>query len=283
LIFGVMAVWNEEDVIYATIRNLFEQGVDRVFVLDDTSDDATRSEARAAGADVILTTHDGVFRETGMTNKIQNLITEQTAQVGGDLWWMIADADEFPRGPAGRSIRELVEELPSWVDVVGSRVLEHYPTGPSDYTDRTSPLECLPLAAWYRNAYCAVGHWKHQLLRMRGAGDLMPLHGHHTAAADDGRRVREHADSLLMHHFPWRNRDQTEARLRRLGSAEGRYATSPDGFLMARLAQRMRMLDHIYDGRFDLVPNPFPGERKLGLDVRHWRDLVSGGEVARMM
>lgn len=281
LIFGIMAVWNEEDIIYAGVRNLLDQGVDRVFVVDDGSDDATVSEALEAGAEVTRDPHE-TFRETGMTAKIATQIWQQTYDEGQDVWWVIADGDEFPGGPNGATIRELVEELPDWVDVVGSRVLEHYPRGPRDYEVREHPLLSLPLATWYRNPYCSVGHWKHQLLRVREPGDVVPLHGHHTVKTKDGRRAREFSASLLMHHFPFRNRDHTEARLRRLGSRGGRYAMSPDAFLMARLEVRLRMLDHIYEGRFELLPNPFPGERKVGLDVKDWRELISTDE-RRMM
>jgi glycosyl transferase family 2 len=275
VIYGVMAVWNEEDIIYAAIRNLLTQGVDRVFVLDDSSDDATTYEARAAGAEVIATRNDGSFRDLDKTRKIRDQIADQTGTAGGDIWWVVADGDEFPRGPDCGSIRDLVERLPDWVDVVGSRVLEHYPCGPQDYEIRTHPLDSLPLALWYRNPYCRAKHWKHQLLRVREPGDIEPMHGHHTVATGDGRRAREYSSSLLMHHFPFRNRDRTEARLRQLVSPGGRYTASPDPFLMPRVELRLRMANYIYRGRFDLVPNPFPGERRLGLDVRDWRALLS--------
>jgi hypothetical protein len=175
-----------------------------------------------------------------------------------------------------------VENLPSWVDVVGSRVLDHYPNGRENYTVRTHPVDSIPHAVWYRKPYCQVGHWKHQLVLVREPDDLTPLYGHHTVAANDGRRIREHSSSLLMHHFPFRNRDRTEARMRRLGSPGGRYASTPDTYLMERLTGRLRMLDQIYEGRFDLLVNPYPGERKLGIDVRDWRSLVSEEESARI-
>ena len=282
VIYGVMAVWNEEDVIYAAIRNLLDQGVDRVFVLDDGSDDSTVTEAAAGGAEVTVTANDGTYSEIEKIMKIQTQIWQQTSDEGGDIWWVVADGDEFPRGPSGVTIRELIEELPDWVDVVGSRVLEHYPHGPHEYEARTHPLDSLPLALWYRNPYCRAKHWKHQLLHVREPGDLVPMPGHHTVRTSDGRRTREFPSSLLMHHFPFRNRDHTEARLRRLISPGGRYATSPDAFFMARTELRLRTLDYIYLGRFEMVPNPFPGERKIGLDVRDWRELVSPEERSRI-
>jgi hypothetical protein len=259
---------------------LLSQGADGVFVIDDESDDGTDREACVAGAEVVSVRSSGTYAEQARYARIQQLIKDQTAVAGGDVWWVIADADEFPRGPSGLSIRDLVERLPEWVDVVGSRVLEHYPSGRETYCPRSHPLRCYPLARWYNNPYCQVGHWKHQLLRVRWPEELLPLPGHHTAVAEDGRPLREFGDSLLMHHFPFRDRERTEMKLRRAGAPGGRYAGSPDSWLMPRLNQRLAMLENLYTGRFDLIPNSFPGEPLMGITVSDWRGLVSPEEAA---
>jgi Glycosyl transferase family 2 len=277
-LFAVTAVWNEGDVTFATVRNLLDQGVDRVFVIDDDSDDETADEARAAGATVIRVVSDGVYREVARGRKIQDVIRRQTRLSGGDAWWVIADADEFPRGPGGATIRDLVERLPGSVDVVGSRVLDHWPSEPDAYRPRTHPVRSQPLAQWYRSPYCPLGHWKHQLVRVRDGDDVLPLPGHHVAAARDGRRLREAEVSLLMHHVPLRNRDRTAARLRRASAPGGRYLRSPDRYTRWRLAQRLEALEHVYARHYDAVPSCYAGEPRHGVILSDWRDLVPVAE-----
>lgn len=279
LLVGIAAVWNEDDVIYATVRNLFDQGADKVFVIDDGSDDATGQEAAAAGASVVFEKNEGVYREADRCEKIRKLIRDQTAELGGDVWWVVVDADEFPQGPDNTTIRDFIQALPAWVDVVGSRVLDHWPSETEAYRCREHPLTAFPLAQWYRWPWCRNGHWKHQLFRARTPGDLVPMPGHHTVRAADGRRVREYQMSLLMHHFAIRNRQRTEAKLRRSIVSGGRYDRSPDTFTRWRIAQRLHSLDHVYAGRVDLVPNCFPGEPLLGLSLRDWRQLAREDEI----
>ena len=273
-LFAAAAVWNEGDVIFATVRNLQGQGVDHVFVIDDDSDDETAGEARAAGATVVQCVSDGIYREAERGRRIQDLVREQTRLAGGDAWWVIVDADEFPRGPDGARIRDLVGWLPGSVDVVGSRVLDHLPSEPDAYPSRTHPVLSQPLAQWYLSPYCPHGHWKHQLIRMRDSDDVLPLAGHHVAAARDGRRLREAGESLLMHHVPFRNRGRTTARLRRAAASGGRYCRSPDRYTRWRLEQRLASLDLVYAGRYDAVPGCYAGEPRLGVILHDWRELV---------
>jgi hypothetical protein len=273
-LFAATAVWNEGDVIFATVRNLEEQGVDHVFVIDDDSDDETASEARAAGASVARCASDGTYREAERGRRIQDLVREQTRLAGGEAWWVIVDADEFPRGPDGTTIRDLVGRLPGSIDIVGSRVLDHLPSDPDACRPRTHPARSQPLAQWYRSPYCPHGHWKHGLIRVRDSDDVLPLAGHHVAAARDGRRLREAEESLLMHHVPLRNRDRTTQRLSRAWAPDGRYRRSPDPFTRWRLAQRLVALDLVYAGRYEVVPSCYAGEPRLGVVLRDWRELV---------
>jgi hypothetical protein len=275
LIFGVAAVWNEEDVVAATVSNLFEQGADRVVVIDDGSDDDTRSEAAAVGAVVVGAASDGVYSEAARGAQIRSLVETETARAGGDVWWVVADADEFPRGGAGAMIREVVRELPGWVDVVGARVLDHVPPSADDYPHGAHPLPYFPLARWYVNPYCRAGHWKHPLFRVRSPGDVYPTPGHHVVGTGDGRRAREASTPILVHHFPFRNRQRTEGKLRRAAAAGGRYDRSPDRFTRRRLAQRLASLDDLYRGRYDLVAGGYPGGPRIGFSVCDWRELVA--------
>jgi Glycosyl transferase family 2 len=278
LIYGLAAVWNEDDVVYATVRNLLIQGADDVFVIDDASDDDTVSEAKAAGATVIHDPSDGTFDERRRSERISQVMDERTAAAGRPVWWIVVDADEFPEGPDGTTIRELVRTLPSRVDTVGSRVLEHYPGLGSAPKPRHHPLDELRNARWHDNPACPAGHWKHQVLRLPEPGAFRFLPGRHAVAAPPlGRPVIESTASLLMHHFPLRDRERT---VRKLSAAEaGRYAGS-DPFSRRRLETRLRMIDLAYQERYRLLPNMFPGEPKTGTSVRDWHDLVGFAERA---
>ncbi len=272
-IHAVVGVWNEEDIVYALVKHLHAQGVDHVLVIDDESDDATAREAALAGAKVLPMRSTGGYSEAVRTRRFRDAIATGT-DAGGDMWWLVLDADEFPRGPDGTTVRELVESAPPWVDVVGARVLDHVPGLSLEYVSRRAPLEYFPHARWFRRAFCARGHWKHPLMRVRRAGDVVPLPGHHTVGTGDGRRAREHEATLLMHHFPLRARERTEARLRRAMAPGGRYAASPDGFTHDRLRERLEALDHLYAGRYELIASGFSGDPLLGIEVCDWRELV---------
>jgi glycosyltransferase involved in cell wall biosynthesis len=280
LIYAITAVWNEEDIVYALVEHLCAQGVDRVFVIDDESDDATVAEATAAGAEVIRTRSDGTYSEAVRSARVRDAIATYTEAAGGDVWWLVVDADEFPRGPDGTTVRDLVERAPGWVDVVGSRVLDHVPAGADDYLPRQPPLPFFPLARWFRSAFCGRGHWKHPLIRVRQAGDVYPMPGHHTVGTVDGRRAREWVPTLLTHHFPLRAHRRTEEKLRRAMTPDGRYATSPDGFTRDRILERLRALDDLYAGRYERVASGFAGDRRMGITVSDWRALVSPLERA---
>jgi hypothetical protein len=274
-IHAVVGVWNEEDIVYALVEHLHLQGVDRVLVIDDDSDDATAQEAADAGAEVLRTRSAGPYSEAVRTQHFRDAIAASTDAAGGDVWWLVLDADEFPCGPDGTTVRDLVEGAPVWVDVVGARVLDHVPALSAEYVPRRPPLDYFPHARWFRTAFCARGHWKHPLMRVRRAGDVVPLPGHHAVATGDGRRAREHEESLLMHHFPLRARERTEGKLRRAMAPGGRYSASPDGFTHDRLRERLEALDHLYAGRYELVASGFCGEPPLGIQVCDWRELVA--------
>lgn len=279
LLYGLTSVWNEDDVVYATVRNLFLQGADKVFVIDDASDDDTVTEAEAAGATIIHDDSDGVFLERRRNDRICQVIDEQTENAERPVWWIVVDADEFPRGPNGLTIRDFVRELPPRVETVGSRVLEHYPSRLSAPKPRFHPIDELPNAHWHNHPACPAGHWKHQMLLVRKPGELRFMPGRHTVAAPpDKKPVIESEQSLLMHHFPLRDRDRTERKLLLSGSTSGRYTKSGDSFLMRRIDSRLRVLDLSYQEQYHLAPNSFPGEPTRGLPVRDWQDLVIPSE-----
>jgi hypothetical protein len=177
-------------------------------------------------------------------------------------------------GPVGRLADELVEDVPGWVDVVGSTVIEHLPSSTSAFGPRAHPAVAAPLARVIREPFCPRGHWKHQLFRVRTPGDVYPLNGWHTVGTGDGRLVREASASLLVHHVPIRDRARTTARLKL--ALAGRYATDVGH---ARLTWRLEMVEGLYEDRPETITNYFlPGQRLRGLDLRDWRELVGERE-----
>jgi len=51
-LFGLVTAWMEGDVIAATVANAFNQGCERVFLLDNDSPDDTVAQAQGAGAEL---------------------------------------------------------------------------------------------------------------------------------------------------------------------------------------------------------------------------------------
>lgn len=277
-LYAAIAAWNEDDVIYATVRHLQAQGCSKVFVIDDCSSDLTADEAAAAGAIVTRADSDGVYSEAARSRRLSRLVAAETSKAGYDVWWLIADADEFPRGAEGRTIAAMVAGLPGWVDVVGSRVVEHLPHPGATYRPRSHPVLAFPLAHVYKSPYCPRGHWKHQLFRLRAVDDIVPMPGQHVVACHDGRRAREWPQSLLMHHVPLRGQERTARKIASAMHPQGRYARSPDSFTQWRTRQRTRMLDLLYQGKTNDLPNGFAGEPKTGISLVDWRTLVPAPE-----
>ena len=45
------------------------------------------------------------------------------------IWWLWLDADEFPHGPRGLTVREYLETLDRRYRIVGARFINHFPSG----------------------------------------------------------------------------------------------------------------------------------------------------------
>src|SRR5262249_37316928 len=127
-LYAVVSTWMEADVIEATVRNAFEQGCDRVLLFDNDSPDETVAVALAAGAELIRTFstghHDDEFRIGLMNDAVADMSESDDAR---HIWWLWCDADEFPHGPRGLTVREFLASLDRSFRIVGGRVVNHYP------------------------------------------------------------------------------------------------------------------------------------------------------------
>lgn len=116
MIFIVLPAYNEEKKIGRVIRDLFQHGFANVVVVDDGSNDATASEATAAGAVVLhhlINRGQGAALQTGNEFALQN----------GAKIIVHFDADgQFNVNDVNKGIKKLTEEN---LDIIfGSRFLD---------------------------------------------------------------------------------------------------------------------------------------------------------------
>lgn len=213
---AVISTWHEGDIIATTVRNAFDQGCDAVHVLDDGSPDDTVERAAAAGATVEEVGTSDRY-DPGARVRRGRALVEQVSRASGDphVWWLHVDADELPEGPDGSTIRQLLDGLDRSHRIVGSDTVNHYPTRADPIAAGADPRRFASNAQARPGVACRQGHWKHPLVRWDAAGPTVAAGpGFHVAVAD--HRLVEPRRALVTHHYPYRNRAATEARLARL-------------------------------------------------------------------
>ena len=127
-LYAIIGARNEEDIIYACIRK-FEQGCEKVFLIDNNSSDKTRQEATDAGAEIFLNYDTDQYYEMHRIRLMNDAVESITLNENHDkVWWLWLDADEFPRGPKDNTISQFLTELSDDIRVVGADVVNHFPT-----------------------------------------------------------------------------------------------------------------------------------------------------------
>lgn len=215
-LYAFLFTWNEADIIEATVSNARRQGCERVFLVDHNSDDDTVPLALAAGAELLDVHRERYFHENDkvtLSNKFARAISAECAR--DDVWWLFLDADEFPHGPKGLTVREFLEQLDERFRVVGSIYLDHYPNR-NRYAPGMNPVAVFPHAERSPYEYCSAGHLKHQLLKFtRQDASLFVGPGYHSFGST-ACPLPEPEASLIVHHFPHRNIEVTSKRLKRI-------------------------------------------------------------------
>jgi hypothetical protein len=270
-IFGLVCTWREEDIVYASVRHAFEQGVDRVYLIDNGSPDSTVDEAIAAGATHVLTFYTERFDEP-LKYQFVNLEIERISQDSGfdRVWWLMIDADEFTSAPHGQALPDFVAATDARCRVVGARVFDHYPTPGMRYEPRTDPLAVQAMCREKTDHRCMIGHHKHPLFlwtKRRRPIDVDP--GFHQLTCR-GEPLYEPPQSLILRHFPFRNEDATRQRLALLtqrGATEESRKADADLHMRARLES----LDAVYRGDYSRVVDYRSG--RPGVVLRDWRDF----------
>lgn len=289
-LYAVVTAYMEGDVIAATVANARRQGCDRVLLVDNDSPDDTVAQAEGAGAELARRYRTPQFDLARSMALVREVMAEATAAAGGPVWWLVLDADEFPHGPGGATVRQHLAGLDGRCEVVGARVFTHFPAAtpgtPANVPGR-HPLDVQPLCQEVRVPQCPAGHWKHPLVRWgHGADPPLPTRGQHRARA--GHRLVEAPEPVFLHHFQYRQPEATAARLRRL------CEPGPDGVVRnglndrrqgrpSGITERWRALDAAYGGRFAEVPGVTRHGHVPGVAPAPWAELVgpADAEVAR--
>ena len=196
---------------------------------------------------------------------------------------MWLDADEFPQGPHGCTIREFLGTLDRTFRCVGTRFFVHYPSSVPTYVPGGHPIDSMPWCLEISSDYCGNGmaHFKHPLQRFDHDGPPIVVgQGAHSVSS---RRAAlfEPQDSLLVHHFQHREEHATRARMTLLCGDDAGPETRV-GFQNARqeaaygsdlgMVRRFRDLDDIY-ARARVGPDALPAS------LRRWDDLAGPGEA----
>lgn len=210
LLNAVMCVWNEEDVVAATVRHAFAQGCANVFVIDNASTDGTVAAAVGAGAVLAASFSSRYFNEDLKVVHLNEVVRRWNETSGRQrAWWLFVDADEFPCIDGGPRIIDFLQTMDPAVRGVQGWLFNHLPTHPPYLAPNVHPADFMPLCV-------RDGGGKIPLLRYdRGSPHLWSIGGAHDVITH-GEALAVAQDVLRMHHFPHRKPENTYARLKRL-------------------------------------------------------------------
>jgi hypothetical protein len=275
-LFAILGAWMEEDVIAATVANAFAQGCERVFLVDNDSTDGTVREAVTAGAELaevfVTEQYDEVLRL-----EVMNRVVREQSELDGSnhIWWLWLDADEFPHGPRGLTVREFVAQLDRRYRIVGARFVNHYPDRLPAYVYGRHPLDFQPMCEEHRVG-CALKHRKHSLQRYdRGGIEILSDRGFHRATSAEVPLL-EPLEAIYLHHFPYREEDVTRRRLALLcgTDADGNTRVREGDDAADGMVPRFQTLDAVYRGDWGSVRNyRFDGEFTVASPIE-WSTLA---------
>jgi hypothetical protein len=172
------------------------------------------------------------------------------------VWWLWLDADEFPHGPGGVTVREHLAKLDRRFRIVGARFVNHFPDREPAYIPGFHPLDFQPLCEEHRFG-CQAQHRKHPLQRFDRAGPpIICDRGFHRASSHE-RPLREPRDAIYVHHFPYRDPVVTRRRLALLCDTDdtGRTRVIDGDDAADGMVPRFQTLDAVYRGDWDHVRN----------------------------
>ena len=205
-----MCVWNEEDIIEATVRHCFAQGCRNVFIVDNGSTDNTVLHAQKAGAKLAVQFESRYFDEKlkiAHLNAVVRHVNERSEE--DHIWWLYLDADEFPHIDTGLRLSDFLQRVDSDVRAVRGYLIDHLPTHHPYYVSPYHPADFMPLAEKTPIA-------KTPLVRYdKGKPHLYSAGGAHSVCTN-GEVLSVLLSPLDIHHFPRRNLETMLGRLHRM-------------------------------------------------------------------
>jgi hypothetical protein len=277
--FAVLGTWNEEDVVEATVRNAFAQGVEAVFVVDNASTDATVERALAAGATLAESFQTDLYEERVRILFMNGVVARESLASGAaHIWWLWLDADEFPEGPGGLSIAEYLRTLDRRFRTVGSTYYNHLPTEKPEYLPGFHPIDFQPMCEEYTSPHvhhCAQPHWKHPLQRFdRKDLFIMSGGGFHTGTLRTRVPLIEPKGGIVTHHITYREESFSRKRLEQLCGGPARNESN-NAVGNRTIQRRFESLDAVYAQKWDRVNNLRGEDPALGVRPRPWTDTTS--------
>ncbi|MGH9018157.1 MAG: glycosyltransferase family 2 protein, partial [Acidimicrobiales bacterium] len=229
--FAVLGTWMEQDVVEATVRNAFAQGVEAVYLVDNASTDATVARATAAGATLVETFATRRYEERVRILLMNAVVARMSLASGADhVWWLWLDADEFPEGPQGLTVGTYLATLDRRFRMVGSTYYNHFPTAKPEYIPGFHPMDFQPLCERYTSKHvhhCPQPHWKHPLQRFDADGPfILSGGGFHTGEIRTGAPLWEPTGGIVTHHICYREETAARHRLELLCGVSERNASN---------------------------------------------------------
>jgi hypothetical protein len=276
--FAVLGTWMEEDVVEATVRNAFAQGVDDVFLVDNASTDATVERALGAGATLAESFKTKAYEEHVRVLLMSGVVARVSLEREVDhAWWLYLDADEFPEGPGGLTIRQYLSGLDRRFRLVGSTYYNHFPTAKPENLPGFHPADLQPLCERYvreRPRFCHQDHFKHPLQRYDAGGPfIMSFIGFHSANTLAKEPLVEPVGGIVTHHLQYREEAATRQRLDLLCGNARRNAHN-DSVGNTAIRKRYESLDAVYAQRWAEVDNLRQREANAGVAPQPWSGPV---------
>ena len=206
LLNAVMCVWNEEDIIYSTVKHAFAQGCLNVYIVDNGSSDKTIEKAKAAGATHFLTFRSKYFDEVKKVMNLNDSVEAINKSLSDQsVWWLYIDADEFPSIDTSITIIEFLKGIDADCRAVHGFMYDHIPTHAPYMEHGNHPADFMPICKKTNTS-------KIPLLRQdKDKKYIFSLGGAHTFHSLDEVHILH--DRLLIHHFPYRKPEDTHKRL----------------------------------------------------------------------
>lgn len=207
LLNAIMCVWNEEDIIYSTVKHAFSQGCANVYFIDNGSTDNTIREACTAGAQLCCKFSSEEFDEEKKIMYINSAIeTINKKTVHDSIWWLIIDADEFPDIDGKLTLLEFLQNLDESYRAIHGFMFNHIPTHKPYFLKNFHPIDFMPICSKTSTS-------KIPLLRYdKDSPHIFSCGGAHSFDVDD-QDIEILEDTINIHHFQYRIKNTTKVRL----------------------------------------------------------------------